>query len=234
MIYIVGDTHGEIDASKLNNSTVKKNCNEIYPDYVIVAGDFGFIWEANPDSPTEQYWLNWLDKKPWITLFVDGNHERFPRLNKLPIVKMFDNEVGMVSDKVYHLKRGQVYTIDGNKFFTMGGAESTDKEQRIIDISWWKDEIPSYAEFYEGIKNLETFHYNVDYVVTHTAPKKVFDSMFNYRFDRFDDPVCHMLESYREKLTAKVWLFGHMHEDKEEVIDNILYKCLYEKPFIIP
>ncbi len=233
MIYIVGDTHGEIDASKLNNSTVKNYCEGVFPDYVIVSGDFGFIWYNNPDNPTEQYWLKWLEKKPWITLFVDGNHENHHRLQKLQEVKMFNSVVGQVSDKIFHLKRGQVYTIEGKTFFTMGGAESIDKERRVIDISWWKEEIPNYAEFYEGVKNLNSHCNEVDYVITHTAPKKVFDAMFPYRLDRFDDPVNHMLESYREKIIAKAWFFGHMHEDKEKVIDNILFKCLYEKPHII-
>ena len=43
MIYVTGDTHGQIDFAKLhifadNNPQMTKN------DYVIIAGDFGAVW----------------------------------------------------------------------------------------------------------------------------------------------------------------------------------------------
>lgn len=42
--------------------------------------------------------------------------------------------------------RGQVYSLSGKTIFTFGGANSTDKEQRIEHISWWKEEYPNYQE----------------------------------------------------------------------------------------
>lgn len=43
-------------------------------DYVIVTGDHGGVWDG---SDRDRYWLGWLKKKPFTTLFVDGNHENF-------------------------------------------------------------------------------------------------------------------------------------------------------------
>ena len=39
-------------------------------DYVIVLGDFG-IWD---NSKRENYNLDWLEDRPFTTLFISGNH----------------------------------------------------------------------------------------------------------------------------------------------------------------
>jgi predicted phosphohydrolase len=212
MIYLTGDTHGEIDHSNLNNDKVKKACGNEFPDYVIVLGDFGFIWSNDPYNAQEQYWLNWLDAKPFKILFIDGNHENFTRINKLPTVNMFGSEVGQVSDNVFHLRRGHIYTIENKTFFCMGGAMSVDKNERIPFISWWSEEIPSYAEYLKGKENLEKVNYKVDYVLTHTCPISIMRAYFDDT-DKYNDSTCNMLESYKEDITFTKWLFGHMHED---------------------
>ena len=33
--------------------------------------------------------------------------------------------------------------------------------------SWWPQELPIEGELQEGLRNLERYHYEVDYVVTH-------------------------------------------------------------------
>lgn len=37
-------------------------------------GDFGGVWNG---SPEENYWLDWLEDKPFTTLFISGNHENY-------------------------------------------------------------------------------------------------------------------------------------------------------------
>ncbi len=223
MICLVGDTHGEIDHAHLNNDRIKKACNGVYPDYAIVLGDFGFIWSNDPENASEQYWLNWLDKKPFKVLFIDGNHECFPRLNALPTVNMFNSEVGQVSDNIFHLRRGHIYTIENNTFFCMGGALSIDKQYRTPNITWWQEEIPSYAEYKLGIENLKKVENKVDYVLTHTCPISIMRTCFDDE-DKYKDSTCDMLESYKEIVTFKKWFFGHMHMD---TLFNRFY-ALYE------
>ena len=46
-------------------------------DYVIICGDFGGVWNKDEESNTETMLLDWLECKPFTTLFVDGNHEGF-------------------------------------------------------------------------------------------------------------------------------------------------------------
>lgn len=47
MIYITGDTHGNIDNKKLNdiNFPIQKTLTK--NDYVIVVGDMGIVWDDN-------------------------------------------------------------------------------------------------------------------------------------------------------------------------------------------
>ena len=74
MIYITGDTHGGFQRFGMKYFPNQKTmCRE---DYAIIAGDFGGLWD---DSPRETYWLDWLEERPFTTLFVDGNHENFDR-----------------------------------------------------------------------------------------------------------------------------------------------------------
>ena len=98
-------------------------------DYIIVCGDFGF-WS---DTPEEEYWLDWLEKKPFTILWVDGNHENFTRLNELPVHEWHGGKVHFIRPHVIHLMRGQLHNIEGNTFFTMGGAQSHDIEDGILD-----------------------------------------------------------------------------------------------------
>ena len=42
------------------------------------------------------YWLNWLDKEPFTTLFVDGNHENIARLNALPVHQWHGGKVHFI------------------------------------------------------------------------------------------------------------------------------------------
>ena len=51
-------------------------------DYVLICGDFGGVWS---DSPKEHEKLDWLEDRPFTTLFVDGNHENYDLLEAMPV-----------------------------------------------------------------------------------------------------------------------------------------------------
>lgn len=107
--------------------------------------------------------------------------------------------------------RGQIYEIEGQTFFTMGGALSIDKHLRVPDISWWEEEIPNYAECEEGFKNLEAHNWKVDYIITHTGPEDILKAgMGNVIFD----PTSRYLNSIMHNVEFKHWYFGHMHIEK--------------------
>lgn len=80
MIYITGDTHGDIDYKKL--LTLKEK-NLSYDDYLIICGDAGICW--SPQS--FQYHLDLYNDIGCTIIFIDGNHENFEMLNQCPLVE---------------------------------------------------------------------------------------------------------------------------------------------------
>ena len=228
MIFVTGDTHGGVDEKKLHETHFVNGQSLTKDDYVIICGDFGYIFYPINNNTQEYYKLKWFEKQPWTTLFIDGNHENHKRLNEYPIEEWHGGKIHRINDSVLHLMRGQVFNIEGKTFFTMGGAESIDKNMRIMDVSWWKEELPNHTEIEEGFCNLEKHNNKVDYVITHTCPTSVTNQMkingvFNYVYK---DPTSELLEQYMKILDFKHWWFGHFHFD---VDINSHFTCLYHK-----
>lgn len=210
MIYLTGDFHG--DPRRLSSKHFIEGRKLSKNDYVIVLGDFGLVWDINYSKEEEWYWQIWLRDKPWTTLFIDGNHCNFDRINTLPQVKMFGSKVGKVMDSIYHLKRGEVYNIDGKTFFCFGGGISIDKNMRTEFISWWKEEMPCYEEYQNGIRNLEKHNWKVDYVLTHSCPYSIFVELSKIQpMLMLQSQVEDYFEELKDKLTFKEWHFGHYH-----------------------
>ena len=100
---MTGDIHASYDIAKLSESCFD-TAGLTKDDYVIICGDFGLVWN---NSASEQYWLRWLDARPFTTLFVDGNHEGFSLLNSFLETTWNGGAVHQVATSVLHLKRGQ-------------------------------------------------------------------------------------------------------------------------------
>ena len=79
MIYFTGDIHGGVERfypySFNEQKTLTKN------DYMVICGDFGLIWDCEGTNPFEEEKLDYLENRSYTTLFVDGNHECYDRLN---------------------------------------------------------------------------------------------------------------------------------------------------------
>ena len=104
--------------------------------WVILDG-YGFHLGQNKE---QEYWLDWLTSRNYTLAVVLGNHENYNIIETLPLEMKWGNEVKVLQRKdgnIYFLKRGAVDEINGRKILTIGGAESIDKESRIINISWW-------------------------------------------------------------------------------------------------
>ena len=122
-IFITGDIHSDPKRFSVKSFPTQKNMDK--SDIVIITGDFGLIWKEDPTG-YENYWLEWLNQKPFTTLFVDGNHENFDRLLSYPTAQKFSGLVHEIRSSVFHLMRGEIYKINGSKIFTFGGAQSHD------------------------------------------------------------------------------------------------------------
>ena len=213
MIYLTGDTHGTIEIGKLSRANLA--VERVEPgegDFVIILGDFGLVFAADGQSAEERWWLKWLDEKPWTTLFIDGNHENFARLNALPEEEWRGGRVHRVSESVLHLMRAQIFEIDGRSFFTMGGAASHDRQFRKEGRSWWPEELPSEEELARADAALDGCGRRVDYVLTHCAPTLV-QGRINPTF--LPDRLTEYLQHVRDTTAFHRWYFGHYHIDRE-------------------
>ena len=211
MIYITGDTHIPADIGKLSSKRFPEQKNLAKNDYVIICGDFGGVWD---ESNEEKYWIKWLNKKSFTTIFIDGNHENFDLLKSFPTIDFYGATAHKISDSIFHIKRGEVFEIEGIRFFAFGGASSHDKEYRTEGKNWWKEELPSNEEIQNAIRNLNGVNYSVDYIITHCAANSIQREIATYEENILTD----FFEELISKTKYKKWFFGHYHEDR--VIDD--------------
>lgn len=224
MIYVCGDTHGIIDNAKLDSWEEGKTLTK--EDYVIILGDSGLIW--NKDYK-ERKTIAIYNNYPWTTLFIDGNHCNFDRLfapydkwMEFPDIPYFNSSVKRISDSIYYLKRGHIYQIEDISIFTFGGASSIDKEYRTNHVSWWRQEIPTEVEKNYGLKFLELYNYDIDFVLTHTCPESIYNKLLSDRVIKKDIKEEKSFREYLDIIKCKAsfreWHFGHFHID--EIVDD--------------
>lgn len=228
MIFVTGDVHGGVDMDKLSNKHFPIAKQLTREDYVIICGDFGLPFldsdvypdgefipnkHARKNRSSYQYWIKWLSERPFTILFADGNHDNHPFWAKQPVMEW---NGGLVNphpdaDNIFHLKRGEYYTIGGKTFWVMGGAESHDKDYRIDGYTWWQEEIPSCFEMSHGFDTLEEHGYQVDYIITHTMPQNLIRAALGIYYP--PEPTCQYLDEVYLRTTFTKWYCGHFHED---------------------
>ena len=127
------------------------------------------MWEGTQE---EQDAVKRLEEKPYTILFVDGSHENFDLLEQYPVVEYAGGQTHQLAANVYHLMRGQIFSIEGKTFFAFGGGESEEKQFYIEAEKWWPREMPTIQEMEDGVRRLYKMNLQVDYLITHTpAPK---------------------------------------------------------------
>lgn len=214
-VYITGDTHGQLDV--LNSEYIAKNIKS--GDKLIICGDFGFIWHDasfSAGKAADDIVLDFLANNEFEILFCDGNHENFNALFEYPVVEIYGGKAHKIRENIYHLMRGEVFDIEGNTYFVMGGAYSIDKGTRHKDISWWKQELPTNDEYRNAIRHIEEHDYTVDYIISHTCPGEIIKAMMNHYPDVHDAELTGFLDHLLYEVDFKHWYFGHWHIDKDK------------------
>ena len=224
MVFLTGDTHGDPKRIRSVRRTLR---GELSPaDFLVVLGDFGFVFNGRE---AETAALDALSRMRTTFLFVDGNHENFDRLSAYPEEDWCGGRIHRVRRNVLHLMRGHVFTIEGNRYFVMGGAYSMDKPWRTEGRSWWPGEMPSHAEYETARANLLACGHRVDFVLTHTAPLQTI-ALFHEGHPR-EMPLGAFLDWVRETTEHRAWYFGHMHRDVGLWRNQT---CVYEEVVRIP
>lgn len=223
MIYLTGDTHGDVDGSKLWLRDFEKD------DVVIVLGDFGFIWRNKRCGLLRDLEnLNEVVNCMGCTLlWLDGNHENFDQINTFPVVDLYGGKAHKIFDNCYHLMRGEVYNIEGKSFLTIGGAYSIDRPYRTEGESWWAQEEITKEDIEKSLRVKE-----VDYILSHCAPMnmtKLIELHIPYFNPYYYNPYISekFLQVVMDKVKYKKWFCGHYHIDKDFGDFCVLYNTFY-------
>ena len=245
-VWITGDCHGNF------NKFARKQREklDIKPDdFVIICGDVGLLWA---DDKEFRYNLDFFKTVPVTVLWIGGNHDNYSMIETYPLSDWHGGKVRqIVPDKVIYLERGQIYNIDGETYFTMGGASSHDisdgildrndadfkkivktlkrlkkNRYRILNESWWKQELPSEEEIELAMLKLQEAGGKVDYIITHCCSSEVEELLGFKDHDRLTD-----FFNYVERFVRfKHWYFGHYHQDAT-MYDNkhtVAYRKFYK------
>lgn len=240
-LWICGDIHGSLEIQKLNINyfPIQKEMNK--DDFVVILGDFGLVWDFRGESKEEKYWLDWLDEKNFTTLFIDGNHENFSRLNsEFSEMNFHGGRVHQIRPSVFHLMRGEIFDLFGQKCFVMGGASSHDIKDGIVDPTNWENGIYNKGfkkEINKLIYERKTFRIkDIDWWKEEmpTASEMLngiknleknnnkVDFVFTHcaptsviaQMGYYDqDKLTDFLNSLSFEINYKEWHFGHYHRD---------------------
>lgn len=180
-------------------------------DSLIILGDVGVCW----DNGKNDAWVRKeLQRLPVTTLWLDGNHENFPLIWEYPVNQWRGGYVHVIELDILHLMRGYGYEIEGQVFRVFGGGNSVDKMYRTQGIDWWPQEMPSMQEYQRGMESLKAYGYQVDYILTHTAPLKVAEKLVENMMPG-KEKLQNYLQDVAERAVFKEWYFGHWHMDTE-------------------
>ena len=105
-LILSGDTHGTFDLDKIITFFQKQNTTYTKEDYLIICGDTGICGYSETEEAKVRHILRNL---PVTTLFIDGNHEDFEKLNAFPVEKWHGGNVHFIEKDIIHLMRGHIF-----------------------------------------------------------------------------------------------------------------------------
>lgn len=215
MICITGDMHGELE--RFNDKRIRSLKKG---DFLIVCGDFGFVWDG---SKREEAILKSIGKKRFYTLFIEGCHENYDLLAKYPEEDFCGGRVNVISGNLMHIKRGSILDLQGMRFFAFGGGQTKDIDIRRDSNTWYEAELPTTEEVRDAVLNLKRVDGKLDYIITHEPPASMKEFLgFEVR------QISHMhtfFDAVKNDCTFKMWFFAKAHINK---VIPPKYRCLFD------
>ncbi len=210
-VLLVGDTHG----SRKAIATAFSVATELSCDLIFQLGDFGF----DPRSRSGNSYLTWVNdviKSQGVPFYwLAGNHEDWNDLDYIFATYLTDDDGFHLYGNMRLAPRSNVWTWDGIVFANMSGAFSIDKDQRIENISWFPQELPTHQDidFLQermGIKGLS----EIDVLLSHDAPVNLYAHKGLHKMV-FRHPDAEMAQTVMSRavneLKPHVLIHGHWH-----------------------
>ncbi|MCL2109450.1 MAG: hypothetical protein FWH20_08935 [Oscillospiraceae bacterium] len=209
-IYITGDTHGDLTRFK-KAKFLRKG------DFLIICGDFGFIWDG---SKKEKRLLKKLGKQRFYTLFVDGIHENFEVLKSYPEDDWCGGRTRHISGNLRHLMRGEIFKLGDKTVLAFGGGRLDEVEadadfERSAKAEKGSENFPEIAkeaEYRRGLQSIARHGNKVDYIVSHEAPSKIAEFLELPNSDK--SRANAYLDILGENCAFERWFFGSHHINK--------------------
>ena len=168
--------------------------------------------ELHCNGQAKKYLIAHLEKaKNEIELVYSNFYDMLD--NKDVLVEKTDDEEIFISNEV----SGDYIGVCGVEEYYLTSAD-------MNEYKWWKDEEFNYAEAKVAYENLNKVNWEVDYVLTHSAPFSIKDKLYGNNNLYAPSSTERMLEAILRNIKFKRWYFGHYHIDKN--MNN--FKAMYE------
>lgn len=224
-IWVISDIHGSY--LPIENFW-KRNKNEINfskdKDIIIITGDAGCLYYLNKK---DDKFKSKLEKFPFTYFIIRGNHEERASVCAKNNPDQWKKElfwcnIVLVEKKFPDIKYANdiptLYFTGKYDIFTVPGAYSVDKYYRIRkNWAWFPQEQLTPEEMEEGRRALATRDYQVDIILSHTAPlayepKDLFLPKVNQK--EVDKTMETYLGEIEYKTDYTLFLFGHFHSHR--------------------
>lgn len=214
-LLVTGDLHGDAAALTMIGKLMEPH------DMLFVAGDFGFVFVNDKKEGNFLNDLNLFLRKnnESYIVFVDGNHENHTALAAFPVEEWNGARVHKIRSHIIHVLRGEVITLKNHNIFCFGGAYSIDRKYRVLNESYWKEEVPNDKEMENGNKNLKRHNNKIDYVISHTCPLNLVPALLGrggFHAVPEERPLQNYLQFVSEEVSDSLikYYFGHWHQDR--------------------
>lgn len=199
MTVFIGDVHGLYKSYK----QILDNCENS-----IQVGDLGLGFRFTSGPREGEFTQN-----PPYYKMKEGNH-RFIRGNH-------DNP-GECRKNSQWIPDG---TVEGDTMF-VGGALSIDKQFRMEDYTYWKDEELDQEALDHVFHTYLTTKPRV--MITHECPEQLAFSLNGAYKAEFPSRTRTTFGRMWDAYTPEVWVFGHWHTSFDQIINGTRFICLDE------
>lgn len=126
-----------------------------------------------------------------------------------------------------HSLRDYSYNVE-SRIFSFRGAWSIDSRSRKEGVDWWIEEQVNYRQSNEAAHYFQKYEPRV--MISHDAPDEIGKDWFNTKAKSMTSSVLQvMFELYQ----PDIWIFGHHHKSKIEIVNGTTFICLNELETII-